>query len=192
MRFLFLVLFLLVPIEPPAFYHPDSYRIDFIKTIILNDKGEKLAEFYSFTRYERNGEKRLALISKQGFILYNIPLEDARYFNECMEIFLEAEQELPRVKMCLEMHGYQARDIDTVELYYPENRIWSNNAGRVRFTCPNSSSKSGYCFGLNFSGLGTPGAIVTRFCVGHEYIHTSGYHHDDGPYGVCTLSKLIH
>lgn len=140
-------------------------------------------------------DTRLKLTSKQGFILENIPLDNERWYNECIEIFLECERELPRAYQCMKRNGQTVREISTLHFAFPD-RPALDEKGETRFWCENAytCTKSGemvrgamWLSGLyekkkNLMTVTLRPSNRDYICV-HEYIHACGYGH------VCDTDK---
>lgn len=172
------------------------YRI--IGNQIENKNNEQVAELFNWEIYNTDSRhfskhdngRRLRLKSKQGYVLENIPLYHNRFYNECIEIFLEIEGELPRAQLCMKNAGMQTADIKGLKFIFPYQPIIDEKDSRkTKFWCANgySCTKDGKMISGSFwvSGIYHGNGLMEitlnpnyRHIVSvHEYIHASGYKH---------------
>ena len=152
--------------------------------------------------YDGANRKRLKLISKQGFSLENIPLDNNYFYNECVTIFLEAEKYLPVARKLLLENKLKARDISSLRFRFPSNPVFNKEKGHTEFW---SHGNNQYLWG-EAESAGADVAIVTytppsegqarqwkEILVVHEYIHMCGYKNEDHekePFKYCKREVL--
>lgn len=164
---------------------------------IENESNRRVAELFGWEIYNTDNRhssihddgKRLRLKSKLGYWLENIPLYHNRFYNECVEIFLEIEKELPKAYKCLKNHGQNAREIRTLKFSFPRNPeldlknetyFWVKNG----ITCTSDGrEKTGDMWALGLYERSSDTIFVTfhpnyyHILPVHEYIHSCGYGH---------------
>ncbi len=155
----------------------------------------KLAKFEIYVTNSRHSSKydngrRLRLYSHLGYTLENIPMYHNRFYNECIEIFLEIEEKIPKCYDCLRANGQQAREISGLRFSFPNNPeinkktditfFMADNA----FTCTQDGQfKTGpmKLAGLYEANEGVMYVTLStnhyHWISAHEYIHASGYAH---------------
>jgi hypothetical protein len=158
-------------------YDGKEYWIENIK----KEKGALLEKYFIYETESRvdkyDDGRRVKLVSKLGFTLDNIPLYNNRFYNECLEIFLEAEKFLPKAYVILKKNNLNTREIKTCRFSFPKKPV-IDEKGYVKF----------WFQGIWIWGatpLGEETAEVTlgakndpESVVIHEYIHMSGHNGD--------------
>ncbi len=165
-----------------------NYHLDNPADVWIQDKdGYLVAKLIRYEIYNNN--QRLKLYSKLGFTLENIPLNNSRFYNECIEVFLEIEREMPKAYQCLKSRGQNAKEINTLRFSFPlEPRL--TPSGLTQFWHPNAytCTKDGVYKrgGMWLIGVYDPDSsliFVTfhpryyHILPVHEYIHACGYGH---------------
>lgn len=180
------------------------YRI--IGNQIENKNNEQVAELFSWEIYNANNRhsskyddgRRLRLKSKQGYVLENIPLYHNRFYNECVEIFLEIERELPKAQLCMKKSGMQTADIKGLKFIFPyQPVIDEKDYQKTKFWCSNGYSctmdgkmiRGAFWVAGLYHGNGLMEVTLSpnhrHITSIHEYIHASGYKH------YCDTDKIL-
>ncbi len=154
----------------------------------IEDKnGNRVAEMIKYDLYDNN--KRLKLYSRLGFSLTNIPMDNNRFYNECIEIFLEIEKELPLARQKMRDSRQNTREINGLKFSFPLKPV-INSDGFTYFWHPNAYTcdkdgtyKEGAMWLIGMYEPNTDLIFVTlhpnyhHFVSIHEYIHACGYGH---------------
>ena len=121
-------------------------------------------------------EIKVELKSNLGFRLKNIPINEEKFFRECVEMFWTAERLLPRAYLLLLDNGFDTKEIKDVCFLFPDIPFVNLQNNRTYFF-----KDSFPIVGLSISAHE---AIVTleaeddlEVTLIHEYVHLCGYFH---------------
>ncbi|MEK7114959.1 MAG: hypothetical protein AAB847_01195 [Patescibacteria group bacterium] len=177
----------------------DELNKYFVREYFIEDNnGKNIVQFADWEVYNtekrhlsaHDNGKRLRLKSKLGYWLENIPLYHNRFYNECIEIFLEIERELPRAQLCMKNAEMNTADIKGLKFIFPyQPVIDEKDSQKTKFWCSNGYSCTADgkmvigAFWVNgiYHGKGLMEVTLSpeyRHIISvHEYIHASGYTH---------------
>ena len=197
-RFLFVFLFLIfsASLVSAREIKVGKYAINSVtnKSWIEDKDGKVLVKLKSFKVYDQG--KKLKLYSNLGHSLDNIPINNEIYFNECIDVLLEGEKELPRTYWCLRNGGFSYRSLHGLRFSFPKNperHINKNGLEYTRFRngdhwvvgmAPRIGSNTAYVT------MG-PGKHKGHSVIAHEYVHMCGYSNGDHdkPVFNCAIKK---
>ena len=185
------VVFCVSNLDEPNKYFVFNDRIE-------NNRKEIVVQLEKYDIYNTNFRhdsphddgRRLRLYSRLGYILENIPLYYNRFYNECVEIFLEIEKRIPQAYKCLKSNGQNAKEVSTLRFSFPKNPEIKEKDGSTFFgvddavTCTeNGQYKTGYMKAVGLYERDEDIIYVTlasshyHWVTVHEYIHSCGYTH---------------